>query len=192
MRASLEWRAGRSLRGERHLAAYACQPWREQSRRWWHAVRPHGIARHQTESDTFLCHSQPDSRPQTTRGKIVPSLYAKSEVWSCPLKSCSRAMSSRRIVTRHLHEEALQRANNGPRRKPCGCDEPRGTSIRQFEIPHLRTSTLPAAWTARAQTEISQTVSAYNLKRMVNILGGRKLHGPAGYLILLPLVITRR
>src|SRR6202035_2413122 len=24
-----------------------------------------------------------------------------------------------------------------------------GTSIRQFDIPHLRTSTLPAAWTAR-------------------------------------------
>ena len=27
-----------------------------------------------------------------------------------------------------------------------------------------------------AQTEISLAVSAYNLKRMVNILGGRKLH----------------
>jgi hypothetical protein len=27
-----------------------------------------------------------------------------------------------------------------------------------------------------AQTEISLAVSAYNLKRMLNILGGRKLH----------------
>jgi transposase len=85
-------------------------------------------------------------------------------------------MGSRRLVSRHLHEEALQRMQQ------------RATP----EVMRLRRSTVEHPFAnlkycifghprfllrglRGAQTEISLAVVAYNLKRMRNILGGRKL-----------------
>src|SRR6202521_3826399 len=69
----------------------------------------------------------------------------------------------------------------------------RGTSIRQFEIPHLRTSTIPAAWTARSANGNqsgrsrlqSEAHGEYSRRPQATC-------SPAGHVILLPPVITRR
>jgi hypothetical protein len=69
----------------------------------------------------------------------------------------------------------------------------RGTSIRQFEIPHLRTSTIPAAWTARS-TNGNQSGRS-RLESEVHDEYSRRTQAtcsPAGHLILLPPVITQR
>jgi transposase len=100
---------------------------------------------YQPESDTFLCPTgQTLTRKQLMRKDRSVVYAAQPEVCgACPLKSkCT--VSQRRIVTRHLHEEALQR----------------------MQLRGLR----------GAQTEISLAAAAYNLKRMLNTLGGRKLH----------------
>src|ERR1700681_2678352 len=65
---------------------------------------------YQPESDTFLCPAgQTLARKQLMRQDRTVLYAAKPEVCgACPLKSrCT--VSARRIVTRHLHEEALQR-----------------------------------------------------------------------------------
>ena len=94
---------------------------------------------------------------------------------ACALKGRCTARS-RRFVTRHLHEAALQ-----------GMDQ-RATS----EIMRLRRSTVEHPFATLkyrifghprfllrglrgAQTEMSLAVMAYNIKRMFNILGGLQL-----------------
>jgi Transposase DDE domain len=65
---------------------------------------------YQPESDTFLCPAgQTLARKQIMRKDRAVLYAAQPEVCgACPLKSrCT--VSPRRIVTRHLHEEALQR-----------------------------------------------------------------------------------
>ena len=63
----------------------------------------------------------------------------------------------------------------------------RGTSIRQFEIPHLRTSTLPAAWTAGSANGNQSGRSC--LQSEAHAEHSRRTQAtcsPAGHLILLP------
>jgi hypothetical protein len=65
---------------------------------------------YQPESDTFLCPAgQTLARKQLMRKDRAVLYAAQSEICgACPRKSrCT--VSPRRIVTRHLHEEALQR-----------------------------------------------------------------------------------
>jgi hypothetical protein len=121
------------------------------------------------------------------------SMQHNPKCGACPLKSrCT--VSPRRIVTRHMHEEALQ------------CMQQRAT----LEAMRLRRATVEHPFASLkyrifghprfllrglrgAETEISLAVAAYNLKRMLNILGGRKLQvALQGHLILLPPVITRQ
>src|SRR5712664_470548 len=69
----------------------------------------------------------------------------------------------------------------------------RGTSIRQFEIPHLWTSTIPAAWTARSANGNQSGRS--RLQFEAHGEHSRRTPAtcrPAGHLILLPPVIARR
>jgi transposase len=47
-----------------------------------------------------------------------------------------------------------------------------GTPVRHPEVPHLRTSTLPVTRPQRSAN--GDAVLAYNLKRMINVLGGRR------------------
>jgi hypothetical protein len=136
---------------------------------------------YQPESDTFLCPAGADSRPQTTNAER-----------SCRAL-CSTARSLRNLPSEiALHRVAATDRYPSPARRratahattghaggDAAASSHRGTSIRQFEIPHLRTSTLPAAWTARSangnQSGRSRLQSEA-LKRMVNILGGCTLH----------------
>src|SRR5260370_36449072 len=86
--------------------------------------------------------------------------------------------SSRRIVSRHLHEEALQRMQQratpeAMRLRRSIVEHPfANLKYRIFGHPRFLLRGLRGA-----QTEISLAVAAYNLKRMMNILGGHRLSG---------------
>jgi transposase len=133
---------------------------------------------YQPESDTFLCPAgQTLARKQLMRKDRAVLYAAQPEVCgACPLKSrCT--VSPRRIVTRHLHEEALQRMQQRA--------TPEAMRLRRATVEHPFASLKYCIFghprfllrgLQGAQTEISLAVAAYNLKRMLNILGGRKLH----------------
>src|SRR5258708_488272 len=133
---------------------------------------------YQPESDTFLCPAgQTLARKQLMRKDRAVLYAAQPEVCgACPLKSrCT--VSPRRIVTRHLHEEALQRMQQ--RATPEAMRLRRATVEHPFASLKYRIFGHPRfllRGLRGAQTEISLAVAAYNLKRMLNILGGRKLH----------------
>lgn len=95
---------------------------------------------------------------------------------SCALKSrCTTG--SRRLVSRHLHEDALQRMQQGATREAMQLRRSvvehafAKLKYRLFGQPRFLLRGLRGA-----QTEISPGVAAYNLKRMLNILGGRQLN----------------
>ena len=132
---------------------------------------------YQEQSDTFVCPAgQTLTRKQLARKDRAVIYAAQPEVCgACALKGRCTARS-RRFVTRHLHEAALQ-----------GMDQ-RATS----EIMRLRRSTVEHPFATLkyrifghprfllrglrgAQTEMSLAVMAYNIKRMFNILGGLQL-----------------
>lgn len=132
---------------------------------------------YQSESDTFLCPAgQTLARKQLSRKDRAVYYAGQPEVCgSCALKSrCTTG--SRRSVTRHLHDEALQRMQQRTTREVMRLrrsivEHPfANLKFRIFGHPRFLLRGLRGA-----QTEISLAVAAYNLKRMRNILGGRKL-----------------
>ena len=132
---------------------------------------------YQPESDMFLCPAgQTLARKQLSRKDRAVFYAGQPEVCgACPLKSQCTA-SSRRMVTRHLHEEALQRMQQ--RATPEAMRLRRSTVEHPFANLKYRIFGHPRfllRGLRGAQTEISLAVAAYNLKRMLNILGGRRL-----------------
>ena len=132
---------------------------------------------YQPESDTFLCPAgQTLARKQLSRKDRAVYYAGQPEVCgSCALKSrCTTG--SRRSVTRHLHDEALQRMQQRTTREVMRLrrsivEHPfANLKYRIFGHPRFLLRGLRGA-----QTEISLAIAAYNLKRMRNILGGRKL-----------------
>jgi len=129
------------------------------------------------ESDTLLCPAgQTLTRKQLSRKDRAVLYAAQPEVCgACPLKSrCT--VSPRRMITRHLHEEALQRMQQ--RATPEAMRLRRSTAEHPFANLKYRIFGHPRfllRGLRGAQTEISLGVAAYNLKRMRNILGGHRL-----------------
>lgn len=128
-------------------------------------------------SDSFRCPAgQTLTRKQLSR-KDRAVLYAASpEVCSaCPLKPrCT--VSSRRMVTRHLHEGALQRMQQRAtpevmRLRREIVEHPFATlKYRIFGHPRFLLRGVRGA-----QTEMSLATLAYNLKRMLNVVGAGRL-----------------
>lgn len=132
---------------------------------------------YQSESDTLLCPAgQTLTRKQLSRKDRAVLYAAQPEVCgACPLKSrCT--VSPRRMITRHLHEEALRRMQQratpeAMRLRRSIAEHPfANLKYRIFGHPRFLLRGLRGA-----QTEISLGVAAHNLKRMLNILGGRRL-----------------
>jgi transposase len=129
------------------------------------------------KTDTFRCPAQRRlTRKQLERRKTrVVYAAAASECSACPLKPrCTHAL--RRVVHRHLHEGALQRMNQrataeAMRLRRSTVEHPFGTlKYRIFGHPRFLMRGIVGA-----QAEMSLATIAYNLKRMMNVLGGRKL-----------------
>jgi transposase len=93
----------------------------------------------------------------------------------CPLKKrCTT--KARRWITRHLHEGALQRMQ--ARATPAIMRLRRCTVERPFSVlKHVifGNARFLLRGRAGAQTEISLATMAYNLKTMINVLGGLML-----------------
>ena len=132
---------------------------------------------YQSESDTFLCPAgRTLARKQLSRKDRAVIYAGQPDVCgTCALKSkCTT--SSRRLVSRHLHEEALQRMQK--RATPEAMRLRRSTVEHPFANLKYRIFGHPRfllRGLRGAQTEISLAVAAYNLKRMRNILGGCRL-----------------
>jgi len=132
---------------------------------------------YQPESDTFLCPAGKTlPRKQLSRKDRAVYYAGQPEVCgACTLKSkCTTG--SRRWLTRHLHDEALQRMQQ--RTTPEVMQLRRSTVEHPFANLKYRIFGHPRfllRGLRGAQTEISLAVAAYNLKRMRNILGGRQL-----------------
>jgi transposase len=129
--------------------------------------------RHNPDTDTFLCPAgQTLVRKQLSRKDRCVMYAADPQVCGgCPLKArCTTA--PRRWITRHLHEAALQRMQqratpDAMRLRRSIVEHPFATlKYHIFGHPRLLLRGLSGA-----RTEIGLATMAYNLKRMVNVLG---------------------
>ena len=99
-------------------------------------------------------------------------VYAAQDCSDCALKPrCTTA--ARRLLTRHLHEDALQRMNarvvadpNLMRRRRCAAEHPFGTIKRMTAGGRFLTRGL-----AKVKTEAALSVLAYNIRRTISLIG---------------------
>lgn len=133
--------------------------------------------RYQPETDSFLCPAgQTLQRKQLARKDRAVVYQGQPAICgACPLKpGCT--LTSRRFVTRHLDEEALNRMHQ--RATPQVMRLRRSTVEHPFANLKYRIFGHPRfllRGLRGTHTEISLAVMAYNLKRMINILGGSVL-----------------
>lgn len=132
---------------------------------------------YQPETDTFLCPAgQLLQRKQIARKDRAVVYQGQPAICgACTLKpTCT--LTSRRFVTRHLDEEVLNRMHQ--RATPQVMRLRRSTVEHPFANLKYRIFGHPRflmRGLRGTHTEISLAVMAYNLKRMVNILGGSLL-----------------
>jgi transposase len=115
-------------------------------------------------------------RKQLHRYTMSVMYAAQQDCSDCQLKPrCT--MATRRFVTRHLHEDALIRMNarvaadpDLMRRRRCASEHPFGTIKRMTAGGRFLTRGL-----AKTRTEAALSVLAYNLLRVVNLLGAANL-----------------
>jgi len=129
------------------------------------------------KTDTFRCpNGETLVRIQLSRRDRCIMYAAEAETCqACAIRTdCTTA--SRRWITRHLHEGALTRMQQratpeAMRLRRCIVEHPFATlKYRIFGNPRFLLRGLRGA-----QTEIGLATMAYNLKRMINVLGGHKL-----------------
>lgn len=133
--------------------------------------------RYQPESDTYLCPANKTLRRKQISRKDKAIYYTadKSDCSACAMKPrCTQA--PQRLVMRLLDEDALNRMHQRAtpelmRLRRCIVEHPFAT-LKYHIFGHPR---LLLRGTRGAQTEISLATIAYNLKRMVNILGATQL-----------------
>jgi transposase len=132
---------------------------------------------YQPDRDTYLCPANKTlSRKQLSRkDKAVFYRAEATDCGACSMKTrCTQA--PQRMVMRLLHEDALNRMHlratpEAMKLRRCTVEHPFATlKYRIFGHPRLLLRGIRGA-----QTEIGLATMAYNLKRMVNILGGLKL-----------------
>jgi transposase len=119
-------------------------------------------------SDSFRC---PGDRRLTHRqlhrdGTNV--IYGSNDCSGCALKPRSTT-AARRFVTRHLHEDALNRMNERAtpdmmRRRRCAAEHPFGTVKRMMAGGRFFTRNLKGT-----RTEMALSILAYNILRAINI-----------------------
>jgi transposase len=133
--------------------------------------------RYDAATDTFQCPAgQTLTRKQLQRSKNRVAYTAAAETCgACPLKDrCTH--SPQRFVHRHLHEGALERMQQ--RATPAAMRLRRSTVEHPFATLKYRIFDHPRfllRGLGGAQTEISLAIMAYNLKRMMKVLGASRL-----------------
>ena len=125
------------------------------------------------EADTYICpagHVLARKQEVLRRDRLI--LYAARDCTGCSLKPrCTTA--ERRFVSRHLHEDALERMNgrfqDDPsliRQRRCASEHPFGTIKRMTAGGRFLTRGLN-----KARAEAALSVLAYNIIRTINLVG---------------------
>ncbi|MGB6472365.1 MAG: IS1182 family transposase [Candidatus Acidiferrales bacterium] len=133
--------------------------------------------RYQPETDTYLCPANKIVRRKQLhrRDKAVIYRADAADCGGCAMKArCTQ--TSARILTRLLDEDALNRMHQ--RATPQAMRLRRSTVELPFAVLKYRIFGHPRLLlrgTGGAQTEISLAAMAYNIKRMMNLLGGSNL-----------------
>lgn len=132
---------------------------------------------YQPEQDAFLCPAGETLKRQQISRKDRSVYYAcRAEVCGvCPLKPrCT--LGAQRMVSRHWHDEVLQRMQQ--RATPEAMRLRRSTAEHPFATLKYQIFGHPRfllRGRRGAQAEMSLAVIAYNLKRMMNVLGRLRL-----------------
>ena len=132
---------------------------------------------YQPETDTCLCPGNKTLRrkSKSRRDNMIVYAATPTDCGACSLKHRCTA-SPRRIVSRHVFEETLNRMNE--RATPAVMRLRRSVVEHPFSTIKYRIFGHPRLLLrghAGARTEVSLAVMAYNLKRMANVLGTAKL-----------------
>ena len=146
------------------------------------SVNPHGLFdrstfTYQPDGDTFVC---PEGKTLTRKQLNRPMRSIRYEASIKDCRACpSRTLCTKsewRVVSRSLDDDALNRMNAratpaAMRLRRTTVEHPFGTiKYRIFGHPRLLLRGL-----AGAQTEMSLAVMAYNIKRIVKVLGGTRI-----------------
>ena len=132
---------------------------------------------YQPEADTYICpagHVLARKQEVMRRDRLI--LYAARDCAGCSLKPrCTTA--ERRFVSRHLHEDALERMNarfhadpSLIRQRRCASEHPFGTIKRMTAGGRFLTRGL-----RKVSGEAALSVLAYNIIRAVNLIGAATL-----------------
>jgi Transposase DDE domain len=131
---------------------------------------------YQPEADTYIC----PAGHQLTRKQVMHRdrliVYAARDCAGCSLKPrCTTA--ERRFVSRHLHEDALERMNArfhaDPtliRQRRCASERPFATIQRMTPGGRFLTRGL-----GKVSSEAALSVLAYNIIRVINLVGATTL-----------------
>jgi transposase len=127
---------------------------------------------YQPETDTYICPAnRPLTRKQVMRRDAL-ILYTAVDCADCTLKlRCTTA--KQRYVSRHTHEDALERMNarflddpNLARKRRCASEHPFGTIKRMTAGGRFLTR-----GRERVSCEAAMSVLTYNIMRAINLLG---------------------
>jgi len=132
---------------------------------------------YQPEADTYMCpagHVLARKQEVMRRDRLI--VYAARDCAGCSLKPrCTTA--ERRFVSRHLHEDALERMNarfqadpSLIRQRRCASEHPFGTIKRMTAGGRFLTRGLK-----KTRAEAALSVLAYNLIRAINLIGAATL-----------------
>lgn len=123
---------------------------------------------YEANSDTFRCPAGRRLVRKQLHRDSASVIYASSDCSGCALKpQCTTA--ARRFVTRHLHEDALNRMNERAtpdmmRKRRCAAEHPFGTIKRMTAGGRFLTRNLKGT-----RTEMALSVIAYNMRRAITI-----------------------
>ncbi len=130
--------------------------------------------------DTYQCPAQASLTYRFTANEAgrLTRYYATSVCGSCPIRmQCTRSVQEPRRITRWEHEDVLdvmaERVRNHPeimKQRKQIVEHPFGTMKRSMNHGYFLMRGLP-----KVRAEMSLTVLAYNLKRVLNILGVERL-----------------
>jgi transposase len=126
-------------------------------------------------SDDYICPAGKMLEQQRRDGSYLVYVAQESDCSTCALKShCT--LARRRLVKRHVHQAAMERMRQratpeAMRLRRCTAEHPfAALKYHIFGHPRFLLRGLKGA-----SIEIGLATMAYNLKRMVNLLGGRML-----------------
>jgi transposase len=133
------------------------------------------VFQYQKQSNTMLCPAGHTLRSDGRNGRAIVYLGRAEVCGACALKpQCT--VSPRRIVHRHVHEDALQRMQQ--RATPAAMQLRRRTVEHPFAILKYAIFGHPRfllRGLEGTRCEISLAVMAYNFKRMLKLMGGAAL-----------------